>query len=79
MGWLLEVLSIERGTETEGDTSTELDVVGERSNTLVVDFGLQARLVILRLWDENITYLGERARVELVLGSDLETNVGSSL
>ena len=38
--WLLEVLGIERGTETEGNTSAELDVVSESGDSLIVDLGL---------------------------------------
>jgi len=40
VGGLVEVLGIERGTETEGDTGTEQDVVGQSGNTAVVDLGL---------------------------------------
>ena len=40
MFWLLEVLGIERGTETEGNTSAELDVVSESGDSLIVDLGL---------------------------------------
>ena len=37
---LVEVLGIQRGTKTESDASSELDIVGESSNTSVVDLGL---------------------------------------
>jgi hypothetical protein len=37
---LVQVLGIERGTETEGDTGAEKDVVGQSGNTTVVDLGL---------------------------------------
>lgn len=40
MSWFLEVLGVERCTKTEGDTSAELNVVGEGRNTLIVDLGL---------------------------------------
>lgn len=39
---LVEVLGIERSTETEGDTGSELDVVGKRGDTTVIDFGLSS-------------------------------------
>ena len=38
---LVEVLGIERSTETEGAAGAELDVVGERSDATVVDLGLR--------------------------------------
>jgi len=37
---LVEVLGIERSTETNRDASSELDVVGKGGDTTVVDFGL---------------------------------------
>lgn len=40
VGGLVQVLGIERGTETESDTRAEQNVVGERGNTAVVDLGL---------------------------------------
>lgn len=40
VGSLVQVLGIERGTETEGDTGTEQDVVSQSGNTTVVDLGL---------------------------------------
>lgn len=40
VAWLLEVLGVEGGTKTEGDASSELDVVGKSSNATVVDLGL---------------------------------------
>lgn len=40
MGRLGKALGINRGAETESDTGTEDLVVGESSNTLVVDLGL---------------------------------------
>ena len=41
VGSLVELLGVERTTEAEGDTLTEEDVVGEGSNTAVVDLGLE--------------------------------------
>ena len=40
VGGLVQVLCVEAGTETESDTSAELDVVGKGSETTVVDLGL---------------------------------------
>ena len=40
MGGLVELLGIEGGTEAEGDTGAEEDVVGNGSNTAVVDLDL---------------------------------------
>lgn len=40
MSRLLEALSINGGAETEGNALAEVLVVGESSNTLVVDLGL---------------------------------------
>jgi len=48
---LVEVLGIEGGTEAEGDTRAEEDVVSQSGNTTVVDLGLNcekiARLVVI--------------------------------
>jgi hypothetical protein len=41
VGSLVELLGIERATETQGDTLTEEDVVGKGSNTTVVDLDLE--------------------------------------
>lgn len=40
MSGFVEFLGVEAGTETEGDTGAELDVVGEGCKTLIVDLGL---------------------------------------
>lgn len=40
MGSLVKLLGIERTTETQGDTLAEEDVVGDGSDTTVVDLGL---------------------------------------
>lgn len=40
VGSLVQVLGIERGTEAEGDTGAEQDVVSQSGNTTVVDLGL---------------------------------------
>jgi len=37
---LVELVGVERKTNTEGGASVELGVVGESSNTAVVDLGL---------------------------------------
>lgn len=48
MGSLVEVLGIERGTETKSAAGAELDVVGESSNAAVVDLGLRVWVSILK-------------------------------
>lgn len=40
MGGLVELLGVERATETQGDALAEEDVVGKGSNTTVVDLDL---------------------------------------
>ena len=40
MGGLVELLGIERSTDTEGNALTEENVVGNGSDTAVVDLGL---------------------------------------
>lgn len=40
MGSLVELLSVERATETQGDALAEENVVGEGSDTSVVDLDL---------------------------------------
>jgi hypothetical protein len=40
VGSLVELLGIERATETEGDTGAEENVVGNGSNTAIVDLDL---------------------------------------
>ena len=40
VGGLVELLGVERGTETEGDTGAEEDVVGNGGDTTVVDLDL---------------------------------------
>lgn len=40
MGGLIELLGIEGGAESEGDTGAEENVVGESSDTTVVDLDL---------------------------------------
>jgi hypothetical protein len=73
---LVELLGIERGTNTEGQTRVDLGVVGDRGNTTVVDLGLSDGLAsetIVR-WSGNATYLGEGERVKLVLGGKLNAD-----
>jgi hypothetical protein len=43
VGGLVQVLGIERGTQTEGDTRAEENVVSQSGNTTVVDLGLLRR------------------------------------
>lgn len=40
VGGLLNLLRIERSTDTKSDTGAEEDVVGESGDTTVVDFAL---------------------------------------
>lgn len=40
VGGLVNLLGVERATETQGDTGAEEDVVGDSGNTTVVDLGL---------------------------------------
>jgi len=40
VGGLVELLGVERSTNTEGDALTEEDVVGDGGDTAVVDLGL---------------------------------------
>lgn len=50
MSSLVELLGIERGTETEGDTRAEENVVGDGSNTAVVDLDLISDISIQPLF-----------------------------
>lgn len=78
MGGLVELLGIEGGAESEGDTGAEENVVGESSDTTVVDLDLfipcirngssMAKSGICR------AYLGERDRVQSVLAGNLKSN-----
>jgi hypothetical protein len=43
VGGLVELLGIEGGTETEGDTRAEENVVGNSSDTTVVDLDLKSQ------------------------------------
>ena len=45
MGGLVELLGIERGTETEGDTRAEENIVGNSSDTTVVDLDLKSQYI----------------------------------
>lgn len=44
MGSLVKLLGVERATETEGHTLAEEDVVGEGSDTAVVDLDLLSKI-----------------------------------
>lgn len=61
VGSLVQVLGIERGTEAEGDTRAEQDVVSQSGNTTVVDLSLYcekiARLVVIH--NRHINTLNE--------------------
>ena len=45
VGSLVKLLGVERTTETQGDTLTEEDVVGNGGNTAVVDLDLYCEIV----------------------------------
>lgn len=47
VGSLVELLGVEGATETQGNTLTEEDVVGEGSNTSVVDLDLDRGSVFI--------------------------------
>lgn len=79
MTGLVELLGIERATNTEGQTAVDLGVVGEGSNAEVVDLGLQIVSYGSSSGLQLDTNLGERGRVKLVLGSELKTDVGARL
>lgn len=74
MAGLVELLGIERATNAKGQTAVDLGVVGEGRNAEVVDLGLPKPLAIFVCNDYCFTNLGERGRVDLVLGSKLKTN-----
>lgn len=40
VGGLVDLLGIERGTDTDGDAGAEEDVIGDGGNTAVVNLGL---------------------------------------
>jgi hypothetical protein len=80
---LVELLGIERATNTESQTRVDLGVVGEGRNAEVVDLGLESTVSVWCYMASSPgfknTHLGERQRVELVLGSELKTDVGAGL
>lgn len=49
MGGLVQVLGIERGTQAEGDTRAEENVVSQSGNTTVVDLGLLGELWLVSI------------------------------
>ena len=80
MGGLVELLCVERGTEAESDTRAEEDIVGDGSNTTVVDLGL---FWVSDMSEKNghiskicrdVTNLGEGDGIQAVLASDLEAD-----
>lgn len=79
MAGLIELLGIERTANTESQAAVDLGVVGEGSNAEVVDLGLQFVSLTIIHSPEKYTYLGERSRVKLVLGCELEADVGARL
>lgn len=78
---LVQLLGIERAANTKGQAAVDLGVVGEGCDAEVVDLGLGvvSRSSGPTVHLESTTYLGERRRVKLVLGSQLKTNVGAGL
>lgn len=83
VGGLVQFLGIERGTNAEGDTSAEENVVGDSGDTTVVDLalfspdtcqyyfpGVYARLTP----QQSKTHLGEGRSIKTVLGGDLKTD-----
>jgi hypothetical protein len=78
---LVELLGIERTANAKGQTGVDLGVVGEGRNAEVVDLSLEIVSVLcsFRRSSGSNAYLGERRRVELVLGSELKADVGARL
>lgn len=67
MGSLIELLGIEGGAEAEGDTGAEENVVGNGSNTTVIDLDL------------NINRLAFFSHLKRSMGLTLANETGSSL
>ena len=44
---LVDLLGVEGGTETKGETRVDLGVVGDRSNAAVVDLALYRKLALV--------------------------------
>jgi hypothetical protein len=59
VGGLVNLLGVERGTNTHGDTGAEEDVVRDGSNTTVVDLGLFHWLITLHVWLNAIAVVKE--------------------
>jgi hypothetical protein len=77
---LVELLGIERATNAEGQARVDLGVVGKGCNAEVVNLGLDNSSVLNSSnCVQYSAYLGERERVELVLGRELKTDVGAGL
>ncbi len=80
VGSLINLLGVERGTNTASDTGAEEDVVGDGGNTTVVDLGLCHWLIPHNASTSSYsrvretTNLGERDGVQAVLGGDLEAD-----
>lgn len=80
VGGLVELLGVERGTETELDAVTEEDVVGNGGDTAVVDLGLFSKSVLShKQANPQETNLDEGNGVNAVLGGNLKTNGVASL
>lgn len=79
VGGLVELLGIERGTEAEGDTRAEEDVVGNSGDTTVVDLDLYDALEDVKDSKQESSYLGEGERVQAVLACNLEADLVAGL
>lgn len=81
MGGLVKLLGIERGTNTEGNTLAEKNIVRKSSNATVVDLGLRwcVSICATREFLKRSTYLDEGHGVQAVLGSDLEADCVAAL
>lgn len=72
MGSLVELLGVERATETQGDTLTEENVVSKGSNTAVVDLDLGER-------DGVDAVLAGDLKTDSVAGLGVPGSLGTSL
>ena len=66
MGSLVQVLGIERGAETKGDTGAEQNIVGKSSNTTVVDLDLYRSEEM----NQNFTNFTKARKVHGVVGAE---------
>ena len=79
MSGLVQVLSVQRCSETESGASAELDVVCESGDATVVDLGLGGISLANQCLEHISSYLCKRAGVKLVLGGYFQTNIASCL